>query len=129
MEIQNDAGKINFVIAIRFLHLGIQALSENEANLALQALSTAKGQMINWSGEPLYLALTSLLFTIFDQNNFIARLIPAIFGTLLIAIPFLYRKNTGNWETIILTAFLAIDPSLVSLSRTAGGSTISLYIY
>jgi hypothetical protein len=117
-----------FVIAIRFLHLGIQALSENEANLALQALSTAKGQMINWSGEPLYLALTSLLFTIFDQNNFIARLIPAIFGTLLIAIPFLYRKNTGNWETIILTAFLAIDPSLVSLSRTAGGSTISLFL-
>ncbi len=115
-------------IAIRFLRLGDQTLSGNEANLALQALLTVKGQVINWSGEPLYLALTSFLFTIFDQTNFIARLIPALFGTLLIFIPFLYRKNIGNWETIILAAFLAMDPSLVSLSRTAGGSTISLFL-
>ncbi len=84
-------------IAIRFLHLGDQTLSESEANLALQALMTAKGQAINWSGQPLYLVLTSFLFTLFDQTNFIARLIPAIFGTLVIAIPFLYRKNIGNW--------------------------------
>jgi hypothetical protein len=115
-------------IAIRFLRLGDQTLSESEANLALQALMTAKGQAINWSGEPLYLVLTSFLFTLFDQTNFIARLIPALFGTFLISIPFLYRKNIGNWETILLSAFLAIDPSLISLSRTAGGSTIALFL-
>ncbi len=115
-------------IAIRFIHLGDQPLSESEANLALQALSSSKGGVLNWSGEPLYLALTSGLFTIFDQTNFAARFIPALMGSLLVGMPFLFRKMLGNPVSLLLSAFLAIDASMISLSRTSGGATLTIFL-
>lgn len=113
-------------IAIRFLHLGLHPLDENEAKLALQALATSKGLPSSWSGEPLYLLLTSVVFFLFDKTNFTARLIPAIFGSLFVLSPFLFRRKLGIIPTYFVVGFLMIDPAIVSLSRTAGGSTITL---
>lgn len=114
-------------IIIRFVNLGMHPLSEPEANLALQALATSKGVPIQWSGEALYLAFTSGLFFLFDQTNFTARLIPAIFGALFVFSPFLFRRSLGNTITILVSAFLALDPAMVALSRTAGGSMVTLF--
>jgi hypothetical protein len=119
---------ILIAIVIRFIHLGLHPLSESEAKLALQALATSKGLTIPWSGEAIYLAFTSGIFFLFDQTNFTSRLIPAIFGVLVVFSPLLFRRNLGNTITLLLSAFLSLDPAMVSLSRTAGGSIITLSV-
>lgn len=115
-------------IMIRFIHLGSHPLSETEAELALQALATSNGSPVQWSGEALYLAFTSGIFSLFDQTNFTARLIPALFGVLFVFSPFLFRRTLGNTVTILLCTFLSLDPAMVSLSRTAGGALVTLFV-
>ncbi len=115
-------------IGVRFVHLGIQPLSESEANLAFQAFSDSKAEGSAWSGDPLYLVVTSILFTVFDQTNFIARLVPALFGSIVVFLPVFYRRILGNPVSLLLSSFLAIDAALISLSRTAGGATLTIFL-
>lgn len=112
---------------IRLLSLGGAPLSDAEASLGLQALPSGMGPSILWSGEPLYLSLTGLLFRLYDQTNFNARIIPALFGLGLVFLPILFHKQIGRMTAIILAGLLAFDPALISLSRTAGSGAIALF--
>lgn len=121
-------GIIALAFLLRFINLGLQPLSDSEASLALQALSTSRGQTVSWSGEPAYLVLTSLIFTLFDQTNFSARFFPALFGSLVILLPVLFSRQLSKPIAMIVALFLALDPAMVTLSRTAGGATIMTFL-
>ncbi len=112
-------------LGLRLYQLGAAPLSEAEAGWALQALGLAHGQSVTLGSQPAYILITSQLFSILGDTNFLARFIPALAGSLLIWLPFYFRTWLGNSSILkragMVMAFgLAIDPGLVSLSRQAG---------
>lgn len=112
-------------LAIRLYQLGASPLSDIEAQWALQALSLAHGEPVILGPQPAYLLLTSQLFSIFGNTNFMARLLPALAGSLLVWLPYFFRhwmsdSRWMHWAGVVMAFGLAIDPGLVSLSRQAG---------
>ncbi len=112
-------------LVMRLYQLGAAALSEVEAGWAVQALGLARGGAVTLGPQPLYVQLTSLLFSTVKDTNYIARFFPALVGSLLIWLPFSFRRLMGDstWlrrAGVVMSFGLALDPGLVSLSRQAG---------
>ncbi|HEY5571663.1 MAG TPA: hypothetical protein VIK64_01505 [Anaerolineales bacterium] len=112
-------------ISVRFLRIGVAPLSDFEAERALQALAISKGEEVAIGSQPGYVLLTGLFFFIFGNANAIARLLPAIAGSLLVALPYFFRNQLGTKAALIMAFGLALDPGLVALSRLAGGPMIA----
>jgi len=113
---------IAFILAaaLRFIQLGVLPLSDSEAGWALQALHVAQGMRPLLGPQPIYILPTSLLFFIFGDSNFLARFIPALTGSALVLVPYLFRSRLKPVPSLMMAFFLALDPGLVSLSRQAG---------
>ena len=107
-------------VALRFIQLGALPLSDIEAKWALQALNVAQGTRPLLGPQPVYILPTSILFFLFGTSNFLARFIPALTGSALILVPFLFRLRLKSIPGLLLAFFLALDPGLISLSRQAG---------
>jgi hypothetical protein len=112
-------------LALRLFQLGAAALTDIEAGWALQAFGLAHGQPVILGAQPVYLLLTGLLFSVFKDTNFLARLFPALVGSLIVWVPLYFQHWMGEAKWLrragVLLAFgLAIDPGLVSLSRQVG---------
>ncbi|MBA3072770.1 MAG: phospholipid carrier-dependent glycosyltransferase, partial [Anaerolineae bacterium] len=104
---------------LRFVNLGASNLTDHEASIALQALHSSKGQEWVIGGQPGYVGLTSLLFSLFEANNFFARFWPVLFGITMVMVPGLFRKQLSEFTSIILAFLIAFEPGLVALSRSA----------
>ncbi len=103
---------------LRFTNLGQLPLNDQEARLALQSLQIARGNIPTLLNQPLLILFNSFLFFLFSSTNFLARFLPALSGTLLI-LPLYWLRTRIHPRVILLLAFaFAIDPGLVSLSRT-----------
>lgn len=113
-------------LALRFMALGKMPLNNDEARLALEALNVSRGNEVLISGQPGYVSLTSIMFSIFSDTNFLARFWPAMFGSLLVMLPFLFRERIGRTAALLLALLLAFDPFLITASRTASGSIFAL---
>jgi hypothetical protein len=118
-------------LAFRLIQLGISPLTDFEADWALQAWDMIQGNKAALSSQPAYVILTGGLFYLFGGTNAIARLVPALAGSLLIFLPWLLKRFTIRSAKLrnaglLLAFFLAIDPGLVALSRTAGSSISAL---
>jgi len=111
---------------LRFASLGSNPLDDQQAHLALQALSISKGELVNLSGQPGYIALTSVLFDLFKASGFWSHFWPALFGTGAVLLPLLYRKWLSQRNTIILAGLIALDPVLIGASKTAGGTMMAM---
>ena len=119
---------IIFVLALgfRFINLGGNALTDGEAEIAMQALRLAEGTRTVVGSQLATLSLASISFFLFDSNNFLARFWPALFGALIVIIPFLFRERIG-WLTALLSSlFLSISPEMVGLSRWIGSSMAAM---
>ncbi len=110
----------SLAVAVRFIQLGALPLSDGEAGWALQALNLAQGTQPLLGPQPVYILPTSLLFFLFDDSNFLARVLPALTGSALVLVPYLFRQRLKPVPALLLAFFLALDPGLVSLSRQAG---------
>jgi hypothetical protein len=117
-----------FLIALgfRFIQLGASPLTDSEATLALQALHIAQGKAPLLGSQPGYVLLTSTLFAIINSTNFMARLIPAVVGSVLVFVPYFFRERIKPRPALILAFFFAIDPGLVALSRQASGTMLAV---
>lgn len=113
-------------ILLRFLNLGVNALTNVEASQALQALHLSQGNVMVVGGQPGYVALTTLLFYVFSASNFWARFWPAVFGSLLVLVPLLYTPWLGNRSALILAFIFAFEPGLTAISRTAGAESMAI---
>jgi len=118
-------GAIAAALAFRLIRLGMMPLNNIEANIALQALSVSQNTDVVFGEHMAYVGLTGLDFFIFDVGNFLARFWPAIFGGLIVFIPFLFRDQIGHWPASILAICLAITPEMVGLSRIIGTPMIA----
>jgi len=117
-----------FFIALvcRLVHLGQVPLGDSEAANALQAFSISLGKAGTIVSAPGYVVLTGFLFSIFESTDFLARLLPALAGSLLVFVPLLFRRYLGRNAAIILAFALALGGGFVALSRMAGGDSFAV---
>ncbi|HUF38057.1 MAG TPA: hypothetical protein VMN57_06010 [Anaerolineales bacterium] len=113
-------------VFVRLNGLGEAPLSDTEARVALQARALAGGGAYGGSGTHAgAVALTGLVFFIFGDTDFLARLVPALAGVLLVAAPWVLRGRIGEGPALVAAAGLAIDPLLVGVSRLADGPMLA----
>ncbi len=62
---------------------------------------------------------TALNFFIFGDSDFTARLLPALFGSALVVLPYFLRRQLGRWGSLAVAIFLAFSPALLYFSRYA----------
>jgi hypothetical protein len=117
-----------FLIALGFrtIQLGASPLTDSEATLALQALHLAQGKSPLLGPQPGYILLTSILFSVINSTNFMARVVPAMAGSVLVFAPWSFRDRIKPRPAIILAFLFAIDPGLVAFSRQASGTILAV---
>jgi len=92
----------------------------------MQAWQAAQGLHPILEAQPGYVALTAALFYLFQSNNLLARLVPALAGSLLVLVPWILRDRLPGRSAIYLAFIFALEPGLLALSRTAGGAMIAV---
>ena len=118
-----------FLIAmfVRLTQLGGLPLTDAEAAPALQALRISQSEDPALDPHPLYILSTSVLFLLYGGGtNFLARLIPALIGGLLVLAPLLFDDRLKPRPSLLLAFFLALDPGLVAISRQAASPILAL---
>ena len=121
-----------FAAVLRLSSLGWLPLNDAESAEALAAapsgydLLRGAGEPETFPISPSYQLLTSALFVLFGPRDTIARVVPALAGVMLVAAPILLRRRMGKPAALIASGLLAISPTMVAVSRTAGGTSLSL---
>lgn len=114
-------------LMVRLIGLGNNPPGDVEAGWALQALGVARGeQAVLVDVQPGYVVLTGGLFYVFGATDFLARLIPALSGSLLVLSPLLFKQLLGRRLALLLGVGLAISPTLVAASRLAGSPMMAV---
>ncbi|MBC7877545.1 MAG: hypothetical protein H7Y59_10275 [Anaerolineales bacterium] len=117
-----------FLIALglRFIQLGSMPLTDVEAEPALQALHLAQGLRPTLSPHPFYILSTSILFFLYGAGtDFLARLISAFAGSVLVFAPLLFERIKPR-PGLILAFFIALDPGLTALSRQVASPILAI---
>lgn len=113
---------------IRLFGLAALPMTELEAANANAALAFVRAGFSARTSEPFYVFLTSVIFKLFSDQPFTARLIPALFGTALIFLPIAFRNHFSSRTILIWTLLLALDPSLIAWSKRADGVMIAVCV-
>ncbi|MCC6568534.1 MAG: hypothetical protein IT315_04795 [Anaerolineales bacterium] len=113
-------------IAFRFIALGASPLTDSEATLALQSLALSRGESPLLAPQSAYILFTAVLFAIMESANFLARFLPALAGSALVFVPYLFREKIHPRPALILAFLFAFDPGLVAISRQANGTMFAV---
>ncbi|MFA7248428.1 MAG: flippase activity-associated protein Agl23 [Dehalococcoidia bacterium] len=70
---------------------------------------------------PLQFHVIALIFRVFGDSDFTARVFAGAMGSVLVLTPLLLRRTLGNTGTLITALLLVISPSLLYYSRFARG--------
>ena len=115
-----------FALVVRLLLLGVFPLREGEARWAYQAWELWQGQRSAVGFETGYLSLTRLLFALFGSSTFLARLWPAVMGSFMVWVPYLFRNKVGRNPALIMALGFAVDPGFLVSSRSVGSPMTAL---
>lgn len=122
------AGAIVLLAALARLYaLGSRPLGEAEAARALLALQYVHGRPVELTGfSPLLTNLNLLVFFLTESGDFWARLVPALFGILLVTLPVLrFRHRLGTGGALAASALLAFSSTFVLFSRSVDPAVLS----
>lgn len=111
---------------IRLSLLGKAAFTPAEVELTNSAWQIAQRQPGAGSLAPAYTGLTALLFFLLQPSNFLARLVPALAGISLVALPAFWRDFTGEKRGLVLAIALALDSVFIVFSRAVNPGIIAL---
>ena len=112
----------------RFVRLDQIPLSPSEAIEALSVFNYWQPDVYQVTiTSPFYFTLTLLLSQIGGLNDAVMRLIPAIFGTGLVVLPWFLRHQIGQIGALIIGAMIAISPLFTLTSRTVSGQSIAIF--
>ncbi len=100
-------------------------LAADEATYAWSAWLAAHGEGWQQSSSPLLTTGNALLFALFGAGDGIARLLPALAGASLVAVPWLWRHTLGPLERNAASLFLILSPILIAASRRLEGTAIA----
>jgi 4-amino-4-deoxy-L-arabinose transferase-like glycosyltransferase len=105
--------------ALRLARLGTLPLTFEESARAFDALRASQNAVPEgWNGD-LTAAVTSYLFRIFGEGDYVARLGPAVAGAAMVAILWLGGRALGRTGALVAAALLAFSPLALLVSRSA----------
>ena len=116
------AAVLALAATLRFWDLGSRAFHGDEAIHAGFAwqLADGRGYVHNpLTHGPFQFIGTALVFVLFGDSDYTARVLPALFGTALVALPFFLRGYLGRTGALVTSLLLAISPTLLYFSRFA----------
>ena len=103
--------------ALRLARLDHLPLTIDESVRAFAAWQMSQGDTpAGWPGD-MTSSLTAYLFSIFDSSDLLARLLPALAGSALIALLWPLSRYVGG-AALAAAGLLAVSPLLVHLSRS-----------
>lgn len=112
-------------LLLRVAQLDGAPLAAYEAATATAAWRAATGQGLPVvDHNPFLLVGNSLLFTLFGASDALARLWPAVFGSLLALTPALLRRSLGRVGALAAGAYLALSPTALVACRQLDGTAI-----
>ena len=121
-EIGAYAGILILALALRLWDLGGQALHHDESLHAVYSwyLYDGRGYLHNpLMHGPFQFFGTAAIYWILWDSDFTARLLPAIFGVILVGTPLLLRPYLGRSGALITSVLLTLSPSFLYFSRFA----------
>ncbi len=113
--------------SVRLVALGQAPFGPDEAIQAVAALDVPRGGA--WPAEvdsPLLLVSNGLLFALFGASESMARLLPALAGLALVAIPWLWRREVGALGAWTAAALLTLSPLALFASRQVESTTLGI---
>jgi uncharacterized protein (TIGR03663 family) len=113
---------VTAAVLTRFWHLGAGALHHDESMHAYYSWFYATGHSYIHDPllhGPLLFHLTALTFLLFGESDTTARIMPALFGTVLVGLPWFLRspRLLGRWGALSASALLLVSPSILYYSR------------
>ena len=107
-------------IISRLSYLGVRTFHHDESLDAWFSLKyldgTYKGYDPVYHG-PLRFYITAAFFWLFGQSDSIARLLPAISGIAVVALPWIWRRNLGLMGTPLTVTLILTSPTMLYFSR------------
>ena len=106
----------------RLWDLGHRAMHHDESLHALYSYLLATGQGYRHDPMmhgPLQMEMTAGIFVLFGDNEFTARLLYALAGTLLVLMPLFFRDYLGRNGSMVTATMLAVSPAMFYFSRFA----------
>ncbi len=126
LPIRWELGLYGILIAIagtmRLWDLGSRAMHHDESLHAVYSwyLYVGRGyEHLPMMHGPFQFHVNSFIFFIFGDSDYTARLAYAIFGTVLVVLPFFFRKRLGNIGTLMVATLLTFSPAMLYFSRFA----------
>jgi uncharacterized protein (TIGR03663 family) len=115
---------------LRFWDLGSRALHHDESIHAVHSwyILSGKGayrQDPTYHGPFLYYS-QAMAYFLFGATDYAARIMPAIFGTILVTTPMLLKRYLGRVGALATALMIAISPSILYYSRALRHDMFSL---
>lgn len=117
-------------LALRLYRLDAAPLAAHEAREAMLAWQAATNQLTNQptsqlTNQPFLFAANTALFVLCGANDTLARLWPALLGSVLALTPFLLRQRVGRLGALAAGLYLAISPTALFASRQLDGAVVA----
>jgi uncharacterized protein (TIGR03663 family) len=111
---------IAIAIATRFWDLGARAFSHDESwhgNWSWKLYAGYGYKHDPASHGPFLFEANAFIHFLFGVNSYTARIVPALFGVALVALPYLFRKWLGRTGALVTSLLFLISPSFLYYSR------------
>ncbi len=108
--------------SLRFWDLGSRALHHDESLHATYSWYLAVGRGYRHDPMmhgPLQFHLTALVYFLLGASDYVSRVMPALFGTALVGLPWLLRHHLGKAGALATAGLLTISPVFLYYSRFA----------
>ncbi len=106
--------------AMRLWDLGHRAVHHDESLHSFYSWQLSQGNGFTHDPlmhGPLQFELNAAIFLIFGDSDYTSRLLYAVAGTVLVALPFFFRDRLGRLGALFTSTLLAFSPALLYFSR------------
>ncbi|MEZ4666819.1 MAG: TIGR03663 family protein [Anaerolineae bacterium] len=76
---------------------------------------------------PILFHMTALDYFLFGDNDFTARIYPAVLGVLMVMFPLLFRRWLGRWGAILASIMFLVSPLILYYNRYIREDTPSIF--
>ena len=107
-------------IATRFWDLGARAMSHDESLHALYSWKLYVGQGYQHNPMmhgPFLFHINALIYFLFGANDYTARISTALFGVILVVLPYFMRRWLGRLGALLTAVMFLISPSMLYYAR------------
>ena len=109
-------------LLMRFWDLGSRAMGYDESLHGYYSFRLAEGLGYEHSPlmhGPFQFHGVAFMFFLFGDSDAVARLLPALFGTVIVFLPYFLRDRLGVYGALVASTLLAFSPMMLFYSRYA----------